>query len=272
MFDNLSGVSYGLLAGILAMLIHLVYQKITELKRRKDELKERESHPTDDLFPKEDFIPYHPSRYSEEEMIKRSNDFYLSMNARRSVRFFSNEDVPDEVIDNIIRTAGTSPSGAHTEPWTFVVIKNKLLKAKVREIIEEEEELNYKQRMGQKWVDDLKPLKTNWIKEYLTEAPYLILVFKQTYGITEDGQKKTHYYNEISASISCGFLLAAIQNAGLVALTSTPLNAGSKLRNLVGRGPNEKIVILLPVGYPSKNCQVPNLKRKPLNEIMIKFD
>uniref|UniRef100_A0A8B9S9U9 iodotyrosine deiodinase n=1 Tax=Apteryx owenii TaxID=8824 RepID=A0A8B9S9U9_APTOW len=156
-------------------------------------------------------VPFFAERYSEAEMIKRSQEFYKLLNKRRSVRFLSDEPVPREVIDNVIRTAGTSPSGAHTEPWTFVVVQDSDLKHKIREIVEEEEEINYKKRMGERWVNDLKRLRTNWIKEYLDIAPYLILIFKQVYGRLPNGKKKTHYYNEISVSIACGILLAALQ-------------------------------------------------------------
>ncbi|XP_070596162.1 iodotyrosine deiodinase 1 isoform X2 [Erythrolamprus reginae] len=158
-----------------------------------------------------DHIPFSIERYSEEDMVKRSKDFYELLKKRRSVRFISDEPVPREVIDNVIKTAGTSPSGAHTEPWTFVVVSDKEVKHKIREIIEEEEEMNYKKRMGDRWVNDIKKMRTNWIKEYLDSAPYLILIFKQVYGILPNGRKKTHYYNEISVSIACGILLAALE-------------------------------------------------------------
>ncbi|XP_073483886.1 iodotyrosine deiodinase 1 isoform X2 [Aquarana catesbeiana] len=164
---------------------------------------------------------------------------------------------------------GTSPSGAHTEPWTFVVVQDPEVKHRIREIIEEEEEVNYRKRMGDKWVNDLKRLRTNWVKEYLDTAPYLILVFKQVYGILSSDRKKTHYYNEISVSIACGILLAAIQHAGLVTVTTTPLNCGPRLRVLLERPVNEKLLMLLPVGYPSKDATVPDLKRKPLKDIMV---
>ncbi|KAL1516118.1 hypothetical protein ABEB36_000039 [Hypothenemus hampei] len=206
-----------------------------------------------------------------EESLNRSKEFYKIMAKRRTVRHFSKEDVPKEIIENIIRTAGTSPSGAHTEPWTFVVIHNNKKKQKIREIIEEEEEINYKKRMGTTWTTDLQPLRTNWIKEYITDAPYLILVFKQTYSSKSDGSKKLHYYNDQSISIATGILLAAIQIAGLVTLTSTPLNCGPALRNLLRRPKSEKLVFLLPVGYPAKDCSVPNLYRKPLDDIMVEF-
>ncbi|XP_060609536.2 iodotyrosine deiodinase 1 isoform X1 [Anolis sagrei] len=213
--------------------------------------------------------PFSSERYSEEDMVKRSKDFYELLNKRRSVRFISDEPVPKEVIDNVIKTAGTSPSGAHTEPWTFVVVQDVEIKHKIREIIEEEEEINYKKRMGDRWVNDLKRLRTNWIKEYLDTAPYLILIFKQVHGMLPDGKKNTHYYNEISVSIACGILLSALQNVGLVTVTTTPLNCGPRLRVLLGRPTNEKLLMLLPVGYPSKDATVPDLTRKPLNDIMV---
>ncbi|XP_040285450.1 iodotyrosine deiodinase 1 [Bufo bufo] len=214
-------------------------------------------------------VPFSPRRYSEQEMLKRSKEFYELLNQRRSVRFISDEAIPREVIDNIIRAAGTSPSGAHTEPWTFVVVENPEVKHKIREIIEEEEEINYQKRMGDKWVNDLKKLKTDWVKEYLDTAPYLILIFKQVYGIISNNRKKTHYYNEISVSIACGILLAAIQNAGLVTVTTTPLNCGPRLRLLLERPVNEKLLMLLPVGYASKDATVPDLQRKPLEDVMV---
>ncbi|CAK6962211.1 iodotyrosine deiodinase 1 isoform X2 [Scomber scombrus] len=214
-------------------------------------------------------VPYSPPRYPEEKMLQRSQEFYTLMNQRRSVRLISPEPVPREVIDNVIRTAGTAPSGAHTEPWTFVVVSDPETKHQVRLIVEEEEEVNYRQRMGDKWVHDLAKLRTNWIKEYLDEAPYLVLIFKQTYGILPDSKKKTHYYNEISVSISCGILLAALQNVGLVTVTSTPLNCGPQLRLLLKRPANEKLLMLLPVGYPASDATVPDLKRKPLDDIIV---
>ncbi|XP_022376674.1 iodotyrosine deiodinase 1 isoform X1 [Enhydra lutris kenyoni] len=214
-------------------------------------------------------IPFSHTRYPEKEMVKRSQEFYELLNKRRSVRFISNEQVPREVIDNVIKAAGTAPSGAHTEPWTFVVVKDPDVKHKIREIIEEEEEINYLKRMGRQWVTDLKKLRTNWIKEYLDTAPVLILIFKQVHGFAANGRRKVHYYNEISVSIACGLLLAALQNAGLVTVTTTPLNCGPRLRELLDRPSNEKLLMLLPVGYPSKEATVPNLTRKPLDQIMV---
>ena len=214
-------------------------------------------------------IPYHPERFSEAVMLSRSKAFYEQMDKRRSVRFFSREQVPLEVIENIVKTAGTSPSGAHCEPWTFVVVKDPKLKTQIREIIEQEEYINYDRRMGDKWVTDLKFVRTDHEKPYLEEAPYLILVMKQQYRIGQDGVKYSHYYYEISTAIAAGVLITAIHNAGLVTVTTTPLNAGVALRELLGRPNNEKVMLLLPVGYPADDATVPGVSRKPLNEIMV---
>lgn len=214
-------------------------------------------------------VPFSLPRYPDDVMVERSQNFYSIMNQRRTVRFISPEPVPREVINNVIHAAGTAPSGAHTEPWTFVVVSDPETKHQIRLIVEEEEEVNYKLRMGDKWVNDLAKLKTNWIKEYLDVAPYLILIFKQTYGIQPNGNKITHYYNEISVCISCGILLAALQNVGLVTVTSTPLNCGPQLRQLLKRPANEKLLMLLPVGYPASDATVPDLKRKPVDDIMV---
>ncbi|XP_055845550.1 iodotyrosine deiodinase [Episyrphus balteatus] len=197
--------------------------------------------------------------------------FYEIVNNRRSIRSFSNKTIPFEIIETCIKAAGTSPSGAHTEPWTFCVISDPSIKTQVREIIEAEEYLNYTQRMHRQWTADLKPLHTDHIKEYLTEAPYLILIFKQIYGFKPNGGRKQHYYNEISVSIATGILLCALQAAGLSSLVTTPLNCGPALRNLLNRPQNEKLLVLLPVGYASEDCKVPNLKRKPVEDILVTY-
>lgn len=258
-----------LITAISVFLVHAVITKIIAwLARKKSDGEDSSEH----VVLKKDFehIPYKITRYSQSEMIERSKSFYSLLNKRRTVRFYSDEPVPIEVINNIVRTAGTSPSGAHMEPWTFVVVKSHDIKVQIREIIEREEEINYKQRMGDKWVDDLQPLNTDWNKEYLTTVPYIIVVFKQIYGTNATtGERQTHHYHEISVSIACGLLITAIHNAGLVTLTSTPLNAGTQIRDLLHRPVNEKVVILCPVGYPSDDCLVPNLKRKALKDIMV---
>ncbi|KAA0202723.1 hypothetical protein HAZT_HAZT003684 [Hyalella azteca] len=210
-------------------------------------------------------------RRTLEDSFTRSVNFYELMNQRRSVRFFSKEPVSEKVIENLIRTAGTAPSGAHTEPWQFVAVRDPDYKQKIREIVESEEEINYMKRMGSQWTNDLRALRTTHIKEYLTDAPWLVLVFKQVYTPLPDGRKRNNYYHEISTALSGGILLAAIQNAGLVTLTSTPMNCGPALKSLLGRPAHEKLLLLLPVGLPSATCTVPNIHRKKLNEILTVF-
>lgn len=171
-------------------------------------------------------VPYKPERLSDEEMLERSVAYYRHLNTRRSVRHFSSDPVPQKVIENIILTAGTSPSGAHSEPWTFVVVKDPEIKKQIREIVEQEEYLNYDRRMGDRWVRDLQFVRTTHEKPYLESAPYIIIVFKQAYHTGEDGTRHAHYYFEISTAIACGILVTAIHNAGLSTVTTTPLNAG----------------------------------------------
>ena len=171
-------------------------------------------------------VPFHWERLPEEEMKKRALAFYQQLNLRRTIRSFSPDPVPREVIENIVLAAGTSPSGAHSEPWTFVVVQDLDMKKKIREIVEQEEYLNYDRRMGDRWVNDLQFLQTTHEKPYLETAPYLIIVFKQAYRIGSDGTRYAHYYFEISTAIACGVLVTAIHNAGLVTVSSTPLNAG----------------------------------------------
>ncbi|XP_034103668.1 iodotyrosine deiodinase [Drosophila albomicans] len=198
--------------------------------------------------------------------------FYEVMRGRRSVRAFNPHKQPSqEVIEDCIRAAGTAPSGAHTEPWTFCVIVDSEIKQTVRQIVEQEEYINYSQRMHAQWVTDLRPLQTTSTKPYLSDAPYLILIFKQTHGLTANGRKKLHYYNEISTSIAAGMLLCALQAAGLCSLVTTPLNCGPALRRLLDRPANEKLLILLAVGYAAEDCKVPDLERKSLEDIMVKY-
>lgn len=212
-------------------------------------------------------VPICYTRCTEEEMMNRSKQFYLELNKRRSCRFMSTEPVPRAVMENILLAGGTSPSGAHTEPWMYCLVGRQDLKEQIRDIVEQEELVNYNSRMGDQWVNDLKFVGTDWKKEYLSEAPWLILVFKQTYGVNSEGGRRNYYYNEISTCISAGLLLAAIQMAGLVTLTSTPMNSGPALRKLLERPAQEKLMLLLPCGYPSDSATVPDISRKPLEEI-----
>lgn len=206
---------------------------------------------------------------TEDQMLQQSKDYYDLMNKRRSIRDFSSEPVPLEVIENIVRTAGTSPSGAHCEPWTFVVVRDPATKSKIRAIVEQEEYLNYNHRMGDKWVQDLRFINTSHDKPYLETAPYILVVFKQQYRIDDQGRRHSHYYYEISTALASGLLVAAIHVAGLVTVVTTPLNAGGDLRELLGRPSNEKVMLLLPVGYPADGATVPGVPRKKLEEIMV---
>ncbi|XP_033210452.1 iodotyrosine deiodinase 1 isoform X2 [Belonocnema kinseyi] len=188
------------------------YDNEMEREIPSEEAEKCASNEEEPALPKDlQHIPYKYQRPSEAEMRKKANEFFEIANARRTLRFFSSDPVPKDVIREIIRAAGTAPSGAHTEPWIFVVISDPATKTQIREIVENEEEINYRKRMGKKWTIDLQPLKTNSMKPYLTTAPYLILVFKQTYGILPNGTRKIHYYNEMSVSIACGILISAIQ-------------------------------------------------------------
>ncbi|KAI6233697.1 Nitroreductase domain-containing protein [Aphelenchoides fujianensis] len=213
-------------------------------------------------------IRYIPLEFSEPEMLKRSQKFYELMKTRRSVRCFSDREVPLKLIQNLIKTAGTAPSGANLQPWTFCVVHSSPLKRRLREIVEDEEQVNYTRRMGAKWVLDLQQLNTNWMKPYITEAPFVIVVMKHIYQIKPDGERQATYYNEISASIAVGILLAAIQNAGLATVTTTPLNAGGRIREVLKRPDNEKALLLLPLGYPAEETFVPDIKRKALEDII----
>jgi nitroreductase len=215
-------------------------------------------------------IPYIFRQISAAESLEKSTKFYEQMDRRRSCRFFDDKDVSEEVIKNIIRTAGTGPSGAHQQPWTYVVIgkKDKELRRQIREAAEDEERKSYEGRMSEEWLEALAPLGTDWRKPFLEEAAYLIIVFRQRYGIREDGTSNKHYYSSESVGISVGLAIAAIHNAGLVTLTHTP-SPMNFLKKILGRPDNEVPFVVLPVGYPSEDATVPDLTRKSLADIMI---
>ncbi|MDA9563760.1 nitroreductase family protein [Flavobacteriales bacterium] len=215
---------------------------------------------------KEDFIKYVGMDKSVEQMVTDSTNFYKWMDERRSVRDYSDTPVPKEVIENVIMAASTAPSGAHKQPWTFCAVSSAAIKTKIREAAEKEERENYESRMSDRWLKDLEPLGTNDVKEFLEIAPWLIVVFKRAYEI-EDGQKTNNYYVNESVGIACGMLITAIYNAGLVTLTHTP-SPMNFLANLLGRPANERAFLLLPVGYPAKDAEVPKLERKPLEKII----
>lgn len=217
------------------------------------------------------YIPYSRDFVAEEDLIKKSKNFYNFMGTRRSVRDFSDAPVPQEVIENVIKTASTAPSGAHMQPWTFCAISSKTLKAKIREAAEKEEYESYNSRMSEEWLEDLAPLGTDWNKPFLDTVPWIIVVFKKSYGIKPDGSKKKYYYVNESVGLACGFLISAIHNAGLVTLTHTP-SPMNFLSEILNRPENEKPFLLLPIGYPSADAQVPDISRKNLEEVCVFYD
>ena len=215
------------------------------------------------------FIAYNGLQFSSEEMLNRSKEYYEFMDKRRSVRVFSDKEVPFEVIEHIVMTASSAPSGAHKQPWTFCVVSSPELKKKIKEAAEEEEYENYHGRMSEEWLEDLEPFATDWHKPFLEIAPYLIVVFKRAYEM-EEGEKHKNYYVNESVGLAAGFLLTAIHNAGLVALTHTP-SPMNFLQEILGRPKNERPFLLIPVGYPAEGVQVPNISRKPKGEVLIHY-
>ena len=220
---------------------------------------------------KHSFIPYSGKSYSSEEMIERSKSFYEWAEKRRSVRDFSSKSVPKEVMENILMTASSAPSGAHKQPWTFCLISNATLKSKIRELAEEEERKSYKGRMSKAWLKDLEPLGTNALKEFIDVAPWIVIVMKRPYEINEDGEKHKNYYVPESVGLASGFLLMAIHNAGLVALTHTP-SPMNFIAKALKRPENERPFLLIPVGYAAEDAQVPELTRKSNSDVIEYYD
>ncbi|MFT5723222.1 MAG: iodotyrosine deiodinase [Bacteroidia bacterium] len=216
------------------------------------------------------FLPFNRENPSSDELNEKAQEFYDKMNKRRSIREFSDKPVAKSVIENIIRTAGTAPSGAHKQPWTFCAISNAALKSKIRKAAEEEEYENYHGRMSDAWVADLKKFGTDWHKPFLEIAPWVIVLFRKTYDV-EDGAKKKNYYVQESVGIACGMLITAIHQAGLVTLTHTP-SPMNFLAKILGRPENEKAYLLIPVGYAAEDAAVPDLQRKALEEIAVFFE
>ncbi|MFN2162568.1 MAG: nitroreductase family protein [Candidatus Promineifilaceae bacterium] len=206
-------------------------------------------------------------QYTDEEMIRRAQAFYDSMRRRRTVRDFSSRVVPREVIENCLRTAGSAPNGANMQPWHFVVVSDPDIKRAIREAAEEEERRFYSQRATPEWLEALAPLGTDEHKPFLETAPYLIVIFAQSYGVDEEGRRIRHYYVQESVGIATGLLIAAVHNAGLVSLTHTPSPMGF-LNELLERPSNERPFLILVVGYPAKDARVPDISKKSLDEIV----
>jgi iodotyrosine deiodinase len=213
-------------------------------------------------------VPLEFERLGVDEMRERSQAFLELMRARRSVRFFSDEPVPYELVRNAIEVAGTAPSGAHQQPWTFVVVSDPALKQEIRTGAETEERDFYDRRATHQWKEAIKPIGTDWVKTHITDAPYVVVVFEQVYRLGEDGEKIKHYYVKESVGIAVGFFLAAVQASGLVALTHTPSPMGF-LARILDRPANERPFILIPIGLPARDSVVPDLSRKTLDEILI---
>ena len=206
-------------------------------------------------------------RLPEPVQLERSRDLLEDLRRRRTVRDFSGEPVPYELVENAVATAGTAPSGAHQQPWSFVVVDDRDLKRRIREAAEDEERRSYQSRMPDEWLEALRPLGTDWRKPHLEVASYLIVVFEQAYGLGPGGEKIKHYYVKESVGIAVGLLLASLHRAGLATLTHTPSPMGF-LREILGRPANERAYVLVAVGYPAPGCVVPDLERKPLDEIL----
>jgi iodotyrosine deiodinase len=209
-------------------------------------------------------IKYASESLPIEVVQQRTNDYYQHLDNRRTVRDFSDKPIPKSVIEQLILTASTAPSGAHKQPWTFCAIEDPSVKSAIRVAAEKEEYESYTNRMSEQWLKDLAPIGTDWQKPFLEIAPWLIVVFAQSTG----NQKEKHYYVQESVGIACGFLIAAIHNAGLVTLTHTP-SPMNFLKTVLKRPDNERPFLLLPVGYAADDVFVPNIHRKSIDDVAV---
>jgi nitroreductase len=217
------------------------------------------------------FIPFNkPIELTDVEMVSRSNKFHDFMKTRRTIRDFSRKEVPLEVIDNCLRAAGTAPSGANQQPWHFVVVRDASLKTQIRIAAEEEEKQFYAGRAGDTWLETLEHLGTDAHKPFLEEAPVLIAIFEQKYAVNEQGDKIKHYYAKESVGIATGMLITALHNVGLVTLTHTP-SPMNFLTKILKRPAGERPFLLLVVGHPAKDVQVPHLDKKDLPDMSSNF-
>ncbi len=219
----------------------------------------------------DDSVEYQFARLGTAEMASRAADFFTLMNRRRSVRDFSADPVPRELVETAIRTASTAPSGAHRQPWTFVVIGDPDVKRRIRLAAEKEERENYEGgRLPDEWRAALAPLGTSSDKQYLEAVPWIVVLFEQRYSISPEGDTIKNYYVKESVGIAAGIFVASLQNMGLATLTHTP-SPMAFLTRILERPENERAFALFPVGYPAQDCRVPALERKPLDEIVARF-
>ncbi len=208
------------------------------------------------------------AEYSSPEMLRRSQKFYENFSRRRSIRHFSSRNISKKIIENCLRAAVTSPSGANKQPWTLAVVADKSIQLKIRKNAEKNEKEFYQNPAAKEWHDDLKELKTNFRKPFIEQAPYLIVIFSQQYSWDKNGLKQKHYYVPESVGIMTGILISAIHLAGLVTVTYTP-SKSAFLNTILKRPKNEKPFMILPVGYPAEDAHVPNIKKKTLDEMTI---
>lgn len=204
----------------------------------------------------------------QEESRRRAAELRERMGARRTVRQFAPDPVPDQVVRDAIACAATAPSGAHQQPWTFALVRDPEIRRRIREAAEHEEQISYDGRLGEQWLAALRPLGTDEVKPHLTDAPALVVVFKERYWLGDDGTKHKHYYVDESVGIAVGMLLSALHLSGLAALVHTP-SPMRFLSEVLGRPENEKAFAVIPVGYPADDCQVPDLVRKSLDQVLV---
>jgi iodotyrosine deiodinase len=203
-----------------------------------------------------------------DESLRAAADLRARMRERRTVRMFSGDPVPEQVVLDAIAVASTAPSGAHQQPWTFVLVKDPEVRRRIRDAAEHEERVSYAGRLGEEWLDALRPLGTDDVKPHLTDAPVLVVVFQQRYYLEPDGSRRKHYYVDESVGIAVGMLLTALHLSGLAALTHTPSPMGF-LGEVLGRPRNEKAFAVIPIGYPADDCVVPDLVRKSLDQVVV---
>ena len=213
-------------------------------------------------------IPLAFERLAPVESLERARAFHAEMSRRRTTRHFAADPVPRALIELAIRTAGTAPSGAHQQPWTFVAVSDPEIKRSIREAAEREERGFYHGRAPQEWIDAVAPLGTDEHKPHLTDAPWVVVLFRHAHGVNDDGSRRTFYYTQESCGLAAGLFVAAVHHMGLVALTHTP-NPMAFLAELLGRPAHERAMLVMPVGYPAPDARVPDIARKPLDEIAV---
>ena len=229
-------------------------------------------YPSPELEANHPFRSLDFSRREESEMIDRAKAFYGLLEQRRSPRMFADTPVPKELIELAIASGSTAPSGAHKQPWRWVAISDPETKRAIRLAAEEEERVNYlENRMNKEWQEALAPLGTDHHKEFLEIAPWIVVLFEERYELRPDGERRKNYYVKESVGIAAGMFISAIHNMGLATLTHTPTPMAF-LTKLLERPENERPFVLFPVGYPTADCKVPDLHRKPLDEIMITIE